>query len=129
MPTWPVTLPATLPIETAETAQPNVIMSSTDMGAPKLRQRFTSVAKYLEVPTSRFILTNAQKDTLLYFFDTTLNGGAKSFEWVSTGPIPEYDGNTTQLFRFQGRPDVMAIVGGSDSERLYSATLKLEVLP
>lgn len=129
MPSWPGSLPDTLPIETTETAEPNVIQTSMDMGVPKVRRRFTSVTKYLEVPPSRFILTNAQKDALMTFFDTTLAGGSLSFNWVATGPTPAYDTDTTTSFRIQGRPEVICIVPGSDSQRLYSSTLKLEVLP
>lgn len=131
MPTWPTTnsMPQVLPIETAEKSDPNIVQTQMDVGPPKFRRRFTSIVRHIQVPSSRFLLTDAQRNDLLSFHDSNCDGGSLAFDWGSTGPMPEFDGNTTQRFRFEGRPESLCIRGGTADERLYQVTLKLEITP
>jgi len=128
---WPGTLPEYMPIETQESADDNVIKTEMDMGPRKVRRRFTALVRFLDPPPDRYIFTEAQKDTLLTFHDTTLKHGSLSFNWVSNGPTKEFDGVTTATsFRFDGRPEVKLIVTGSSSaNRLYRVSMRLEILP
>lgn len=129
MPTWPGTLPTTLPLGTLEDAEDNTVSTQMDQGPRKIRKRFTAVTKTITPPPGRFIFTKAQRDTLLTFFDTTLQSGTLSFTWVSTGPTPEYDTDTTTKFRIIQRPQITSVVSGADSQRLYRVSMHLEVLP
>ena len=128
---WPGSLPEYLPIETQESADDNVVKTEMDMGPRKVRRRFTALVRFLDPPPDRYIFTEAQKDTLLTFHDTTLKHGSLSFNWVSNGPTKEFDGVTTATsFRFDGRPEVKLIVtGASSATRLYQVSMRLEILP
>ena len=131
MPVWPTanSMPQVLPIETEESAESNLIRTDMDWGPRKVRRRFTAITRYLDPPADRFVLTDAQKATLIVFYDTTLAHGSLSFTWGSSGPVPEFDGDTITEFRFEERPEVTNIVPGIASNRLYRVAMKLEVLP
>jgi len=131
MPTWPTTnsMPQVFPMGTKEEALGNTIASDMEHGPRKIRPRYTSLVRFLEVDSARFVLTNAQKVDLLTFHDTTTNFGALTFTWGSTGPVPEFNGDTTQKFRFDGRPQVQCIVPGADADRRYSCALRVELVP
>lgn len=132
MPTWPTTnsMPQTFPIETVETTQDNLIRTDYETGPRKMRRRFTAVSKFIDPPASRWMLTGAQIADLETFYDVTCGGGALEFDWGSTGPIPIYDGSTSQKYRFDGRPKWTSIVPhASAASRLYAVEMRLEVLP
>ena len=127
---WPGTLPEYLPIETQESADDNIVKTEMDMGPRKVRRRFTALVRFLDPPPDRYIFTETQKDALLTLHDTTLKHGSLSFNWVLNGPTKEFDNDTTTSFRFDGRPEVKLIVtGASSAARLYTVSMRLEILP
>lgn len=130
MPSWTGSLPSYFPIETQESADDNLVKTQMDMGPRKVRRRFTALVRFLDPPPDRYIFTEAQKDSLLTFHDTTCKHGSLSFNWVSDGPLREFDNETTTKFRFDGRPEVKLIVPGPTSaSRLYQVSMRLEILP
>lgn len=78
-PTWPSTLPAPIADSSAAYGAPsNVLETSMEAGAPKVRRRFTSA----EVPFGCTMkLTQAQYATLEAFYYTTLKQ-VLPFDWV-----------------------------------------------
>lgn len=116
MATWPATLPQELLSSGfQQKAQSQVIRSDMDAGPPKVRRRFT--AKVITIQGS-IEINAAQYETLETFFDTTLNGGATSFDW--THPIT----GDTVSYRFKEPPTYSAV-----GPVLFRAQLTLEILP
>ena len=130
MPIWPSTLPQYLPVDTKESADDNTVKTEMDMGPRKIRRRFTALVRFLDPPSAKYIFTGTQVSELMTFHDTTLGAGVLSLTWVSNGPIKVFDADTTTLFRFDGRPELMLIVpGASEASRRYQVSIRLEILP
>ncbi|MCW5698292.1 MAG: hypothetical protein KIT00_00435 [Rhodospirillales bacterium] len=98
-----------------EQAPNSVIRTQMEAGSPKVRRRFTAGIRILDM---HLRLNVDQVDTLDTFHDSTLQGGALSFDWV----LPRTGAPMT--FRFVEPPSYAPIARG----RLWTATLKLEVL-
>lgn len=80
---WPVSLPAKPLVEGwDETPRSNVIRSKPDIGADKLRRRYTGQIKDMK---GQMIMTDTQRTTFFTFFHTTLADGSLSYKW--THPI------------------------------------------
>ncbi len=116
MPTWPTSLP-TAPMISGlnETLADNLVRTQMDQGPAKVRRRSTANVKPLQI---QYVLTVAQKDTLITFFVTTLVSGSLSFTF--TDPLTD----SSSTVRFTGPPSFKAV-----SAIAWATTLALEVLP
>jgi hypothetical protein len=81
-----------------------VIRSENDIGAPKVRRRFTKSVDKMSVTIN---CTRTQWNTLYNFFDVTLAGGTLPFEF--TNPMT----NTVEEFRFI-QPPIARPISGAD---------------
>lgn len=114
--TWPVALQTLVNeegfgLKMADT----VLRSDMDIGPAKIRRRYT---KGVETLTVSINLDTDQYDLFNDFFYTTLNGGAKTFNY--THPITQ----DSQEFRFVGSPDIRSLGGGN-----FRASMTWEILP
>jgi len=112
MQTWPSTLPNPDYEGFVEQMTNNILRTSMDAGAPKQRRRFTAVFRQIKFSLKK--LTSAQRDTLIFFYNTV---GAGEFYW--TDPV---DG-ITKTARFIEPPSF------SGDESLINANISIEVLP
>ena len=99
LPNWPVSLPCAL-IEGYQVSpgMANVIRSSSDTGAPRMRRRFTSVPLRVTCIVS---LSRGQMQTLDDFVAITL-GDVGTFRWVDfRRPVIGVNG---AVYRFLSRP-------------------------
>lgn len=94
---------------------PNVIRSDMDVGPAKVRRRYTATIKQYGL---RMVLTKAQIATLETFIDSTLGGGALTFDWV------DHRTGAAATYRFIGRPAYQTI-----GAEYWSADMALELLP
>jgi hypothetical protein len=116
-PTWPLSLPQRPLAQGYNEQAPNtVIRTQMEAGPPKVRRRFTAGIRILGLQLQ---LTAEQVETLDGFHDATLQGGALAFDWVHprTG--------LAMTCRFAEPPSYVPIARG----RLWTATIKLEILP
>ena len=76
---WPAGLPQDLIEQGLSAPMPeNTIRKNMEVGLPKLRRRDTSAPWPV---TGSVILTYAQYDTFVTFFNTTIAGGSLAFNW------------------------------------------------
>lgn len=113
---WPGTLQqllnqANFDVSFADTT----LKSDMGVGAPKRRRRYTKGIKNM---TCSIWVTSAQYTILENFYDTTLNGGVDSFEFLH--PITK----VLSLYKFSGPPKV-SYVGGDT----YNVTMGWEMQP
>lgn len=92
-----------------------VIRSENQMGPAKVRRVMT---KSVDTLSGTINLTTAQFSVFSYFFDTTLNGGVGTFNFVHpiTGVLTE--------FRFTRPPSYRSIGGGN-----FIVSMQWESLP
>lgn len=114
MASWP-TLPAPIINSFNESPPDNLIRTSMDKGAAKVRRRTTSNVRPLSF---EMILTPAQVVTLDTFYVTTTNSGADEFTY--THPRA----GSTVSARFASPPSYSDINGLA-----YKASVSLEVMP
>jgi hypothetical protein len=116
MATWPGTLPQ-LPMHQgfSQRKQSNVIRSPMGYGPAKSRRRTTAA---IQVFTASMILTEAQKDTLVSFYDSDAGEGSISFSWVD--PLM----GTNESLRFTA-----PIQWSSKGPEVWLAVMNLEILP
>lgn len=114
---WPSSLQSILNadsfgVEKGET----LIRTDMDIGPAKVRRRFTKpVDKY----TCSINMYQSDYATFVQFFDTTLNGGATTFNFVDP-----FSG-TSAIFRFTKPPSISSI----GSAGWYRVTMNWEKLP
>lgn len=116
-PVWPLSLPQRPLAQGFNEQVPNtLIRTQMEAGPPKVRRRFTAGIRTMDM---QLRITPAQVDALDVFYDSTLQGGALPFDWVHprTGVAATY--------RFVEPPSYATMARG----RLWTATLKLEILP
>jgi len=102
---WPTTLPAfTLEDGYNETLNDQTIESQNDTGNAKIRRRYTKLIQTFDVTLQ---MTQAQRDTFLTFWQTTLAGGSLTFDWVH--PLTR----SATTFRFRKPPPAFSSVGGA----------------
>ena len=77
------------------------IRSNVDVGAAKVRRRYT---KGIDQYTVNVNLALDEYDTFVNFYDTTINGGVDTFEFLN--PLT----NTVETFRFVGQPSITPTV-------------------
>lgn len=100
MATFPTTLPKPL-MDTFEVSSTDPwVDDPSEVGSARRRKRFTRALK-----SFGFILrmSDAQKDTLKSFYETTLDDGVDSFTWTN----PE--DSTAYTVRFQSKPIIRAV--------------------
>ncbi len=116
-PVWPLSLPQR-PLAQGfnERAPDTAIRTQMEAGAAKVRRRFTAGIRTMDM---QLRLSADQVATLDAFHDSTLHGGSLRFDWVHprTG--------VAMTYRFVEQPSYAPVARG----RLWTATLKLEVLP
>jgi len=116
-PVWPASLPQEPLAQGFSERAPNTLIRTTmEAGPPKARRRFTAGVRNIEC---QLRLTPAQTATLDLFFDTTIAGGALSFDWKHPR-----DG-APATFRFVEPPSYTPVARGA----LWQASLRLESLP
>lgn len=116
-PTWPATLPQGFLVDGYREVMPKTtIRTPMDAGPAKVRRRFTAGVRML---SGRTAMTREQTETLDTFFNTTLAGGALSFDW--THPRTQ----APMTCRFASEPEFSPQSGGMR----WIVTLNLEILP
>ncbi len=113
---WPSSLPQRPTVGGyQERFAETVLRTAMDAGAAKLRRRFTTAPRQIELT---FRMTAAQVAVLRSFYEETTGGGALPFDWVHPreGGVAEY--------RFMEAPRVSAATAV-----LFSVSLKLEQMP
>lgn len=114
--TWPVSLQQILnEADFSYAIGDTTIRSDMDIGPAKVRRRSTRGVDTLSCSIN---LTTAQYSTFYYFYDTSLNGGVKTFNFVH--PIT----GATNEFRFVA-PPAFRYLGASN----WAATMSWEKLP
>jgi len=122
MPAYPASLPQKAFMSATDERQTATIRSNMEAGAPKVRKLFTAAVRNLKV---KMILTGTQRATFDTFFITTIGEGSGSF----TIPDPVDDSTITVRFRKPPSWSYVEGSGSSASNRLWSSTYELEVLP
>jgi hypothetical protein len=122
MPTWPVSLPQSFPLDSEEDGSGNILRTDMSVGPAKSRRRATAEVTRYTLPPKRWILTDDQRDTLLDFFNDDCGAGNVAFTW--TDPWP---GAGAKSFRFTARPKFKCILPGTN--RKHETTMPLEELP
>lgn len=120
MAVWPVTLPQSLVMPVTEKAQVAFVRSAMDSGPPKVRQRFTAAVRHID---GEIFLNGTQKATFDTFFETTISNGSISFDWIDPS-----DGTTVSM-RFREPPRWAQVRSGTIANKLWQATLMLEIVP
>jgi hypothetical protein len=115
MAVWPVSLQQlanqdSFQIEIGETT----IRSSMDIGPEKVRRRFTRPIDKMKIS---FDVDSDQYEDLLFFFNTTVNGGVTPFDY--THPITQ----DPISVRFTGPPAISPLGG-----LLFRATMEWEIM-
>ena len=117
MPSWPTSLPQQiLQRGYNESLADNVLRTPVDAGPEKRRQRFTAAVRPL---SGSMIMTNAQLDTMMTFFDTDIGSGSLAFDFNAPR-----DQATTVSVVFQ-RPPAWTNIGGDS----YQVTLEMDIQP
>ena len=94
---------------------PTVVRTEMDIGPAKVRRRFT---KSVDTLTAIINLTVSEYSVFTYFYDTTLNGGSTTFNFLH--PIT---GATIEA-RFVSDPSIRSIGGDK-----FQASMEWEILP
>lgn len=100
----------------AQRRQSNIIRSPMGYGPAKVRRRTTAA---IEVVNASLTLTDAQKDDLVTFYETTLVDGSARFDHPNN-PI---DGTTVEM-RFTA-----PIQWSKKGLNVWMAVMNLEILP
>lgn len=114
MASWPASLPEINAEGYSEEDEDGLVRTQMDAGPEFRRRRFTAVPTRI---TSSLLLTDAQVDTLLAFYRSTLSGGSLSFTWEHPRTEAAVD------MRFNSFP---SISGGPFN---FLVSLDLEILP
>jgi hypothetical protein len=117
MASWPSELPRIPTIDSySETFAETALRTDMEVGPAKVRRRISANVKPLAIAIDR--LTSANVDTLEAFYQTTLLGGAESFDYTHprTG--------ATVSCRFTGPPKIT-----SPKPPGYRAAFGLEIMP
>ena len=119
MATWPIgsSFPQNPLIGFVEKPGNNTIRTENDSGPAKLRRLTTSAPTNFQMP---FLLTEAQADLLMDFYETGTNYGTLKFDGL---PHPRTDSAVVE-WRFLEPPTLTLI-----QYDVYQVTLSLELLP
>lgn len=97
---WPESLPGPLVGSLAEGSMETKVSDQGEVGAVRRRNRFTRALARFEF---EMVLTGAQKDTLLSFYDDDLTRGVEAFNWTHPSTAKTY------LVVLPGRPSVQHV--------------------
>lgn len=117
---WPAGLPP-LGAQLSDVRAATVARAQMDVGPAKQRRRFTTGWRYI---SPNMLLTGAERATLDAFYKTAMEEGSQRWRW--------YDPASGELciFRFIAPIEYRAMrPDPSPSARIWSAALKLEILP
>jgi hypothetical protein len=114
--TWPGTLPTAPLMGWTEQPGKNTIRTETSAGPAKKRRRFTSAPSNFVLKMS---MTEAQANTFMTFFETTLASGVKTFDNLAHPRL----GSTTTEWRFLEEPQLLY-----REYNCYDVSLRLEAL-
>lgn len=115
MTVFPATLPAPLVSGFSETLPDNTIRTAMDMGPAKLRRRTTANVGKMGVS---YLLTSAQLDILIAFYQTDTGGGILPFTFTHPRTAASLSCRFTQ------------VVSSTTSDGInYAVTIQLEILP
>ena len=117
MPTWPLSLPQQL-LQRGyrESLVDNVIRTSVDAGPEKRRQRFTATVRPL---SGGMIMSSAQLDTLMTFYNDDIASGALAFDFAAPRD------QATMLSVVLKQPPGWTNLGGDN----YAVNLEMEIQP
>jgi hypothetical protein len=118
---WPTPdLPSWALAEFTAHSESNIISFAVQNGPEKRRRTSTKKRKY---QSTMLQLTGAQVETLMAFYDETLNGGIDEFEWK------DMITDDTVNMRFASEPRYTNVIPGPDPEKaLFETTIDLEVM-
>lgn len=116
-PVWPPTLPQSFPKEHGRQREPRTVADPSDSSIREIREITTASPTTHQIT---LVLTDAQRSTLDTFWDATLRGGSRRFDW--TDPWP---GAGTLTFRLPTAPRE----AGFSASRLARVALVLEEVP
>lgn len=116
---WPASLPGLrLPVD--HQIQSGLIRTKMDAGPDKVRRRSSATPENFSFPMR---LKGSEYDTLQTFYNSTLGGGALSFNFDN----PRTD--TEETFRFLSPPNATVRKGASDpDDRIWDVQISLEKL-
>jgi len=109
---WPSSLPGPAVGTLAEGSLETKVSDQGEVGAPRRRNRFTRALARFQF---EMVLTGAQKDTVLAFYDDTLTRGVEAFEWTHPSTSKTY------LVVIPARPAVQHV-----SADVWSASIELD---
>jgi len=113
---WPPELPQSLDLTSYRESAPDIALrTQMDQGPAKIRRRFTAAPTPI---SGSLTVTKAQRQILLDFFETTVRGGADTFDWLH--PVLR----TGVVMRFVNPPQIAALSGEH-----FRAQLSLEIMP
>lgn len=111
---WPLSLPQTPLLEGYSDQPQDSVIRSAMTGLTKQRNRYTAILYDVE---ESYLMTPAQFNTFILFYESTLGNGAANF--LKMHPVSD----TTQVYRMTG-PYNMEFNGVK-----YRVDLKMERLP
>jgi len=118
---WPSSLPQSFLIGSIQIRrQKQAIHSPTDVG-PGISRRRSSA--YSEFFTGAMIMTQAQYNTLVAFYDDTLHGGTLPFDWVH----PLTGAAVSMKFDLQAEHDIL--ISEIIKTDKWRVELAFEILP
>lgn len=119
-PSWPAELPQKQFIGLKDKRQSARHRTRMDYGPAKQRRRYTASVRYIKIP---IVLTGAQRVIFDDFWINDLTNGTTEFIWED--PLDD----TTQFtrYRFVGEPSWELFVGGAPDDRMWRATMDLEI--
>lgn len=122
MPTWPTSLPQAMNVDGyMESQQSAVLRTAMDSGPDFVRRRFSAITRNV---SGSVMVTDAQWETLMTFFDTTLEGGSLPFDWHPRG-AHQNSPATVYSMRFVSPPARRP----ASSHNFWQVDLQLEILP
>jgi hypothetical protein len=122
MTAWPAGLPQSLNIDGyGQAPDDGNVRTAMDAGPVHVRRRFSAVARRV---AGYMVLTDAQFDDLMEFYDDDLAGGSLPFDWHPRG---RHNASPAVVFsmRFTGPPTMRPIAGN----RAYQVDMSFEILP
>lgn len=124
MVSWPVELATAQPPGLFDEPRNDLIVSQPDAGPAKVRRRFTTAPRYVDIPV---IFTTSERQSFNTFWNNVwaqAGPDAGCFTW--SDPLDD----VTRTFRFRSRPQWrLASAADKNANVRWETTLELEVIP